>query len=448
MRAYKWREVFINNDIQLIMKRLFAFAFATLVAMCLVSCKQNEVKLHEAVGTVYGEPNPNGQMDGDGIVFHVDDAGYAWICNMTDLKYDRLPDALRGAFERDFTWSVFGSDTVMERDTVWCEVSRDFKHFVGTTRTDSTLENTIVPDEKELFVKYNFEVTTKDSVIKIYPMLRYKAYTERGVQVCPDYTEPQAYNGLIEDTVPAMVLTSVKVEKFIGDTTWKGDTVILGGRKFVVKVNDKLDLKDTTIYRPYKDTVERRTRTFEFSGYSDTIWNNIKDGDKNYPSPNNWNYELDTNWSFSDIKGLGDDGKKNTTIIVNADVPCRQKATPDSSSAARTCYEYFTKNYFETREMYDADTFYKAGQGDWYLPSREELKKLFDARNKVNEMNANTTGFEPLENCYWSSNQKDAKNAWYKCFSDNGVESYIPKANNNYRVYVRAMRKVKWPFEK
>ena len=434
------------------MKRLFSvIALATLVAMSLVACKQNEVKLHPAVGTIYGEAH--GDMGGDGIVFYVDEgAGYALVCSMNDLKYDRLPDALRGAWERDFSWSVFGSDTVMERDTIRCKVFRKFKHFVGTTRTDSTLQNTIVPDEKELFVKYNFEEMPTDSVIEIYPMLRYKAYTEGGAQVCSPYTEPQAYNGFVKDTVPAMLLTSVRVEKFI-DTAWKADndTITIDNKKYVVAVGGKLDLSDTTIYRPYKDTVERRTRTFVSSGYSDTIWNHIKKGDRNYPSVNAWDYALDTNWSYSLIPDLGKDdpnGKENTWKIVNADVPCRQKIEPDSSSAARTCYTYYTRNYYEERDKDTTDTFYKAGQGEWWLPSRAELNKLFDARNKINEMhNDITPGFEPLQDCYWSSNQEDAKNAWYKCFSDNGVESYIPKANNNYRVNVRAVRKVDWPLK-
>ena len=442
MRAYKWREVFINNDIQLIMKRLFPFAFATLVAMCLVSCQQNEVKLHKDVGEPYGEAH--GDMGGDGIVFYVDEsAGYALVCSMTDLKYDRQKDENRGhIWERDFTWSVFGSDTVMERDTISCVVTRQFRYFIN--KEDSVA---IVSGRTEHFLKYNFE--EKDSVLTIYPMLRYKAYLEpkegqeRGEMVCPPYTEPQAYNGFIGELIPAdSVLRRI-------DTTW---TVLFDTIKRVV---DTIIEKDTT-WR--NDTINRRDsiigidRVYHVMAarYSDTVWNNIKDGDRKYPSSNAWDYKLDTNWSFSLIPGLGEndpDGKANTEKIVNADVPCRQKATPDSSSAARTCYEYFTNNYYENRGLYNADTVYKAAQGKWYLPSRVELNHLFDAKNKINEKNADTKGFEPLENCYWSSNQRDAKSAWYKCFSDNGVESYIPKANSNYRTNIRAVRKVEWPLK-
>ncbi|MDE6440888.1 MAG: DUF1566 domain-containing protein [Bacteroidales bacterium] len=407
--------------------------------MSLVSCQQDKVKLHGDVGKIYGKLNGNSEMGGDGIVFYVE-GDSALVCSMNDLKYDRVPSNVANAtWERNFTWSVFGSDTVMERDTIWCKINRSFRHFVSKEVFDS-----VFPDNHtEPFLRYNFE--ERDSTeVTIYPMLRYKAYTEKGVQVCPPFTKDTAYNGYIGELIPAdSVLRRI-------DTTWK---VLYDSIKRVV---DTVIEKDTT-WR--NDTINRRDTIVGIDSlyhvmaarYSDTIWNHIKKGDRNYPSVNKWEYELDTNWSYSLIPGLGEndqDGKVNTQKIVNADVPCRQKIEPDSSSAARTCYTYYTNNYYPNRDQYRADTLYKAtGQGEWYLPSREELKKLFDAKAKINDANVNTKGFEPLENCYWSSNQRDAKNAWYKCFSDNGVESYIPKANNNYRVGVRAVRKVKWPLK-
>lgn len=422
------------------MKRLFAFAFATLVAMCLVSCKQNEVKLHQDVGTVYGKATST--MGGDGVVFYVDEsAGYALVCSMNDVKRDRQKDPTRDyAWETDFTWSVFGTDTVMERDTVWCRLTRSIRYFVDKEEFDSTVSN-----RTEHFLKYNFE--EKDSVLTIYPMLRYKAYLEpkngqSGEMVCPPYTEPQAYNGLVGELIPAdSVLRRI-------DSIWKYDSIRTrpdtirreGEEDTIVIRRDTFNYRLDTIINVYHVMAAR---------YSDTLWNYIKKGDRKYPNANEWEYALDTNWSFSRI-GIGEDdpdGKVNTQKIISADVPCRQKATPDSSSAARSCYTYYTNNYFESRGKYSADTAYKSGQGEWYLPSRAELRHLFDARNKINEDNAGTKGFEALKDCYWSSNERDAKNAWYKCFSDNGVESYIPKANNNYRVNVRAVRKVKWPLK-
>ncbi|MDE5735924.1 MAG: hypothetical protein K2H65_02460, partial [Bacteroidales bacterium] len=156
MEAYKWREIFINNNIQLIMKRLFSvIALATLVAMYLVSCKPNEVKLHEDVGKIYGKladkPDCTSEMGGDGIVFYVD-GDSALVCSMNDLKYDMKTNAVNAKWERNFTWSVFGSDTVMERDTVWCQVNRSLRYFIGKEEFDS-----VISDRTEHFLRYNFE---------------------------------------------------------------------------------------------------------------------------------------------------------------------------------------------------------------------------------------------------------------------------------------------------
>ncbi len=132
------------------MKRLFSvIAFATLVAMCLVSCKQNEVKLHEDVGKIYGEAN--GNMGGDGIVFYVE-GDSALVCSMNDLRYDEVPNNQASAkWGKNFTWSVFGTDTVMERDTVWCELTRSITYFMGKEVHDSVIQN-----RTEHFLRYNF----------------------------------------------------------------------------------------------------------------------------------------------------------------------------------------------------------------------------------------------------------------------------------------------------
>lgn len=436
------------------MKRLFfVFALATLVAMSLVSCKQNEVKLHADVGTVYG--NPTETMGGDGIVFFVDEgAGYALVCSMNDVRRDRQTNTSASAahlWEKDFTWSVFGTDTVMEKDTVWAKVSRKFRYFAGKEANDSVPAGSLV-DEAETFLKYNYE--ERDSIVTIYPMLRYKAYTEKGVQVLPPYEEATAFIGFI-GSISEPVLTNVRIRKVIGDTSWSSDRVKIGNISYNLAENGKFENTegDTVLYRPFSDTVELRVRTY-VSFYSDTLWNRVKRGqnaDVMQMENNKGLFELDTNWSFSLIPDLGEDdpdGRANTKKIVEADVPCRQKVTPDSSSAARSCREYFTRDYVSRKADFAKDTALKETKGQWFLPSRAELRYLFDARNKINGMHTGVTkGFEALQDCYWSSNQRDAGNAWYKCFSDNGVESYIPKANNNYRVNIRAVRKVDWPLK-
>ena len=385
------------------MKRLFPiFALATLVAMSLVSCKPSEVKLHPSVGEIYHSAAATSTMAGDGIVFYVDEnEGYALICSMNDLKRDRqtsTSEILPHLWESDFTWSVFGTDTVMERDTMEADIVRaSIRKYKETKTVDSIVnDNGIV----EHFLQDVFEYE-ENRGMKIYPANIY-IKNEQWV----------AFEG---NLLPADSI----VRKV--DTTWKTPAE-----------RDSIIRLDTT----WSVLKER---------YSDTLWNYFLESDIKK------SVIIDTNWSFSLISGLGEDdpdGKLNTDKIMNGDIPHRRTYDPDSSSAARTCREYFTRKYVQNKAELAKDTAFKAGTiGEWFLPSRAELRHLFDARTKINEMNAGMNGFEPLQNCYWSSNQRDAENAWYKCFSDNGVESYIPKANNNYRVNVRAVRKVEWPLK-
>lgn len=67
------------------------------------------------------------------------------------------------------------------------------------------------------------------------------------------------------------------------------------------------------------------------------------------------------------------------------------------------------------------------GKSDWYLPSAEELKKLWINRSVVG-------GF--ADNYYWSSSEYDAYLAWYQLFS-NGIQ-YFSYKFFNFRV--RAVR--------
>ena len=437
------------------MKKLFLIlVLAALGSVGLVSCKQDNVKLHPSVGEIYGSATST--MGGDGIIFYVNEAeGYALICSMTDVKNNRSSAEGSTLWKSDFTWGVFGTDTLMERDTVWGEINRDIRHYVGTEVVDSTLTNTIVAGKTEKFKKYIFEM--KDSAnIKVYPMLRYKARRENGQPVHPTITEPRSYLGYIGEDLSDTLLVSVKVEKFVNtNDKWPAGRIIVGSDTISLVTEKDTTYRTTdgnqiSLYRPYADTVERRTRTFRVIRYVDTLWTYIKKGDRPVKTADGaWNHQLDTNWTYGWI-GIGEedpDGKINTMKIVNADVPCRQQIRPDSSSAARRCNEYFTRAYARSVEAYERDTTFKSSQGEWFLPSRAELRHLFNAKNKINEANANTKGFEPLQNCYWSSNERKAANAWYKCFSDNGVESYIPKANSEYKVNIRAVRKVKWPLK-
>lgn len=101
-------------------------------------------------------------------------------------------------------------------------------------------------------------------------------------------------------------------------------------------------------------------------------------------------------------------GQTNTSAIVN-----NQGA---GSYAAQLCNDYT-----------NADT----GTGvysDWYLPSKDELNKLYQNKTAVG-------GF--AGNYYWSSSEDDSGDAWSQFFS-NGYQYYSSK--NDYLIRVRAVR--------
>jgi hypothetical protein len=98
-------------------------------------------------------------------------------------------------------------------------------------------------------------------------------------------------------------------------------------------------------------------------------------------------------------------GNKNTSDIVKG---C---ATP--VIAARLCNDLQLNGY-----------------SDWYLPSKDELNKLY-----INK--ATVGGFaNSFNSVYWSSTEFDASTAWNQSFS-NGFQGNLPKAST---LRVRAVR--------
>ena len=70
------------------------------------------------------------------------------------------------------------------------------------------------------------------------------------------------------------------------------------------------------------------------------------------------------------------------------------------------------------------------GYSDWYLPSRDELDKLYLNRDAIG-------GFDTTADpWYWSSSEYDASNAWSQLFDD-GYQGNLSKFPT-YRV--RAVR--------
>lgn len=112
------------------------------------------------------------------------------------------------------------------------------------------------------------------------------------------------------------------------------------------------------------------------------------------------------------------DGKQNSDAIISAQVikPAivssqyndydKQNINlpPDTAKrAAHWCYE-----------------FRESGKSDWFLPAREQLKKLYAAKDIVNQTLTGISEATILGNgYYWSSTQANEKEAWY-IFFDNG----------------------------
>jgi hypothetical protein len=96
-------------------------------------------------------------------------------------------------------------------------------------------------------------------------------------------------------------------------------------------------------------------------------------------------------------------GQQNTTDIING---CNT-----NSIAAKICYDLILGGY-----------------SDWYLPSKDELNKIYINRNVFG-------GFTP--SVYWTSSENNTSFVWTQYFN-NGYQGSILK---NETHYVRAIRR-------
>lgn len=76
-----------------------------------------------------------------------------------------------------------------------------------------------------------------------------------------------------------------------------------------------------------------------------------------------------------------------------------------------------------------AATYDGGGKSDWFLPSKDELGKLFTQQTVVG-------GF--VNSAYWSSSEIDTSNAWRQDFNPNGLPSSAGKSDLYYVRPVRA----------
>ncbi len=104
-----------------------------------------------------------------------------------------------------------------------------------------------------------------------------------------------------------------------------------------------------------------------------------------------------------------DDTGKHGLIAAKADLPGGDKY---SWEAAKKACKDLDEN----------------GYSDWYLPNKDELNKLYEAKSAVG-------GF--ADNIYWSSTEIDASNAWVQNFRDGN--QYIN--NKGYKWRVRPVRR-------
>ncbi len=128
----------------------------------------------------------------------------------------------------------------------------------------------------------------------------------------------------------------------------------------------------------------------------------------------------------------GKNGLKNTKAIIAGQViiqdidACRDNTVGKGTESKYSC----------TGFKLPADTARRAahwctelGQ-EWFLPSREQLKKMYNAKSAVNAVLATTQGATLLgDGFYWSSTQSGAHDAWY-VFFDNGETNASLKTNS------------------
>ncbi len=138
------------------------------------------------------------------------------------------------------------------------------------------------------------------------------------------------------------------------------------------------------------------------------------------------------------------DGEILTDMIV-ADTTLK-------SSAAKDCRAYFRQHYYTDQNAHAADTAFKASQGEWYLPSAQELEALVKSKNKINDIYLDghvlsdsiipTTHFTAIGGgrgyAYWSSTEFNASTAWYRIVNDNSI-SYLLKTIADGGTFVSKM---------
>jgi hypothetical protein len=103
-------------------------------------------------------------------------------------------------------------------------------------------------------------------------------------------------------------------------------------------------------------------------------------------------------------------GNQNTEDIMASVINCTTFPSDITSNAAKRCGDLV-----------------EGGYSDWYLPSKDELNKLYLNRVAIG-------GFR--SNAYWSSSQSSSTHAWYQDVT-NGTQAALGQTN---MIYIRPVR--------
>jgi len=125
-----------------------------------------------------------------------------------------------------------------------------------------------------------------------------------------------------------------------------------------------------------------------------------------------YNGSYDTTGATGTVIGTG---ATNTTTIIS------EQGTTETSYAAGLARAY-TGGTTHT---------------DWFLPSKDELNKMYLNKATINTTAAANSGSDFSANNYWSSTEYDSNTAWVQYFG-NGGQGYYDKVNTY--VSVRAVR--------
>jgi len=107
-----------------------------------------------------------------------------------------------------------------------------------------------------------------------------------------------------------------------------------------------------------------------------------------------YNGSFDTTGATGTVIGTG---ATNTTTII------REQGPTETSYAAGLARAYTG-----------------GGHTDWFLPSKDELNKMYLNKATINTIAAANSGSDFSTNSYWSSTEIDNYNAWYQVFGAGG----------------------------